>query len=131
MGDVRAEQEFTELVSARGAALGRRGRVVAIGAAFALVVALGAIATAIEGGTTRVFPAALVTQTPAVPDTIYAVPERLLQFPDGGTHAVTWAPALDAGTDLAVGRAAAGLAVGASRGPRPLVGGFLDRVPTT
>ena len=105
---------------AQGRRRRRNGRVVAVGAGLALVVALGGTATAVGGGTTRVL-AAPITHTSAVPDTIYAVPERLLEFPESGTREVTWVPALDAGTDLAVGRAAALLAVGASSGQLPMV----------
>jgi hypothetical protein len=146
MGDLRAEDEFTELASAQQlhdalVQVGdeaprldlpddlwaqwrrrrRNGRIVAVGVALAFVVALGGTATAVGGGTTRVSPAALTSKTPAVPDTIYAVPERLLKFSDSGTREVTWTPALDAGTDLAVGRAAAVLAVGASSGQLPML----------
>ena len=82
---------------------------------------LGGIATTIGDGATRVLPASPRTDGPGVPSTIYAVPERLLRFPESDARELVWTPDLQARRNLAVGRAAAVLAVGANSGQLPMV----------
>jgi hypothetical protein len=105
----------------RGRRARTRDRLVAAGAVLALVVGLGGLTTAIMGGPAELRPASPSSSDPGVPSTIHDVPDWLVQHPGNDTNEVDWAPELDVSTDLAVGTAAAVLAVGVDGGNLPMV----------
>ncbi len=105
----------------RGRRARTRDRLVAAGAVLALVAALGGITSAFVGGLGRLLPASPVDGRPGIPSYVDGVPEWLVQHPGNETNEVAWAPELDVPTDLAVGRAAAVLAVGIDGGTLPMV----------
>ena len=105
----------------RGRRARTRGRLVATGAVLALVVGLGGLTTAVMGGPAELLPASPTPGRPGVPSTVHDVPDWLVQHPGNDTNEVALAPELDVPADLAVGRAAAVLAVGVDGGTLPMV----------